>query len=124
MRLLLSLWLSSIFLYNFPALASPSPESLIVSLTSGIFRGVSSGSPNDTEKWLGIPFAEPPVGKLRFKAPVPMVRTSREVMDASQFGDACPQVPSATLGAPMSEDCLKINACLSTSNHRFINDYV
>lgn len=85
------------------------PEPLVVSLTSGTFKGTSSGSPNNTEKWLGIPFAEPPIGNLRFKAPTPIIKPSNLVKDASQFGDACPQEPSATLGAPMSEDCLKLN---------------
>lgn len=92
--------------------ASPAPQASpgpVVQLTSGTFRGVSAGAPNNTDKWLGIPFAQPPVGNLRFKAPVAITHPSRAVQDASQFGDACPQEPSDSLGAPMSEDCLFLN---------------
>ena len=88
--------------------ASVASSPLTVNLSSGSFRGVSSAS-NGTERWLGIPFAEPPLGKLRFKAPVPVKAKSKKVQDASNFGDACPQLPSATLGAAMSEDCLNLN---------------
>ncbi|KAH8094625.1 alpha/beta-hydrolase [Cristinia sonorae] len=80
---------------------------LQVHLTSGIFRGVSAS--NGTERWLGIPFAEPPVGPLRFKAPVPITRPAPGVKDASNFGDACPQIPDPTLHVPQSEDCLTLN---------------
>jgi carboxylesterase type B len=51
----------------------------------------------------------PPVGDLRFKAPVAITKASNAVQDASVFGDACPQPPSAELGAPVSEDCLHLN---------------
>ena len=88
------------------AYAAPT-SSLEVHSTSGIFLGSTSSSGLDS--WLGIPFAQPPVGSLRFKAPVPIVNHSNEVFNASTFGDACPQVPSDSLGASMSEDCLYLN---------------
>ncbi|KAJ3712185.1 alpha/beta-hydrolase [Lentinula raphanica] len=83
-----------------------SQSSLEVTLTSGRFQGVSTD--NGTEKWLGIPYAAPPVGELRFKAPTPFVKTINELQQASTFGNACPQ-PPGDLGAPMSEDCLFLN---------------
>lgn len=79
---------------------------LDVHLRSGTFRGVSTDS--GIEKWLGIRFAQPPVGSLRFKAPVPVTRASSAVVDASTFGNACPQ-PTSDLGAPIAEDCLFLN---------------
>ncbi|OCH95752.1 alpha/beta-hydrolase [Obba rivulosa] len=85
--------------------AAPS-DSLSVHLTSGTFRGLAV--PNGTDRWLGIPFADPPTGSLRFKAPVAILNPSREVTDAFNFGNACPQPPS-TLDAPVSEDCLFLN---------------
>ncbi|KAI0673681.1 alpha/beta-hydrolase [Trametes maxima] len=88
------------------ALAAP-PTSLVVRTTSGTFRGQTTG--NGTDRWLGIPFAQPPVGPLRFKAPVPITKSSRAVKNAFTFGNACPQVPSTSLGAPLSEDCLFLN---------------
>ena len=81
-------------------------SSLVVNTTSGVFQGVSVA--NGTERWLGIPFAQPPVGALRFKAPVSVKSPSDGVTNATTFGNACPQRIS-NLGAPISEDCLYIN---------------
>ena len=88
------------------ALAAPS---LDVTLTSGTFRGVTNS--NGTDAWLGIPFAQPPIGPLRFKAPVPITQPLQDIQNASQFGDACPQPPSSILGANVSENCLFLNVC-------------
>ncbi|KAF8150884.1 alpha/beta-hydrolase [Crassisporium funariophilum] len=88
-------------------LAAPSAGTVDVELKTGIFRGVST--PNGTEKFLGIPFALPPVGALRFKAPVPVTKASTAIRDASTFGNACPQPASSSLGAPIGEDCLFLN---------------
>ncbi|KAJ7717684.1 alpha/beta-hydrolase [Mycena metata] len=78
---------------------------LEVSLQTGTFRGVSTGK--GTEKWLGIPFAEPP---LRFKAPVPIKTLLFDgVRNASTFGNACPQPYFDWLNAEIAEDCLFLN---------------
>ncbi|KAF8918343.1 Alpha/Beta hydrolase protein [Mucidula mucida] len=54
----------------------------------------------------GIPFAEPPLGELRLKAPVTKFFLDDDVFDASSFGPGCLQ-PNASF--PISEDCLTIN---------------
>lgn len=89
---------------SYPASTASSP--LDVPLRTGTFRGVSTTA--GIEKWLGLPFALPPTGSLRFKAPVPVTSTSKAVKDASKFGNACPQ-PAGNLGAPIGEDCLVLN---------------
>ncbi|KAF8802044.1 extracellular triacylglycerol lipase precursor [Phlegmacium glaucopus] len=55
----------------------------------------------------GIPFAEPPLGKLRLKPPVLKTKLDGKTFDASNFGLGCLQGkhPSASF----SEDCLTIN---------------
>jgi para-nitrobenzyl esterase len=57
----------------------------------------------------GIPFAAPPVGDLRWKAPAP-VQTWTGIKKADAFGPACMQA-SGAMGntAPVSEDCLYLN---------------
>ncbi|KAK0495157.1 alpha/beta-hydrolase [Armillaria luteobubalina] len=86
--------------------AGPAHASLDVQLPSGAFTGQNI---NGLDRWLGIPFALPPVGDLRFKAPVPVpTNSSRVQRDATTFGDACPQLPG-NLGASISEDCLFLN---------------
>ncbi|KAF7365209.1 Carboxylic ester hydrolase [Mycena venus] len=86
--------------------ASPAPlaSPLDVSLNIGTFRGVSTSK--GFQKWLGIPFAEPPVGPLRFKAPVPIAKSFDGIHNASSFGHACPQPQQ---GFKVAEDCLFLN---------------
>ena len=92
-----------------PLLTLSSPP-LEVRTTSGTFNGLAVEGGLD--RWLGIPFAQPPVGSLRFKAPVPITKAASGVKNASTFGNACPQVPSDSINAPISEDCLFLNVSL------------
>ena len=66
--------------------------------------------------WLGIPYAAPPVGDLRWRAPTPPAAWSG-VRDALQFGAPCVQyasplggIQSAPANTPVGdEDCLTVN---------------
>ncbi len=51
-------------------------DDLVLETTTGRIRGVRQRADNgrDVDVWWGIPFAEPPVGELRFKAPRPVRR--------------------------------------------------
>jgi para-nitrobenzyl esterase len=75
-------------------------------VTGGAVSGVVE---NGISMFKGIPFAAPPVGDLRWKAPAP-VRPWTGVMKADTFAKACMQAPN-TQGntAPVSEDCLYLN---------------
>jgi para-nitrobenzyl esterase len=77
-----------------------------ISVESGALAGDTSG-PVWTFK--GIPYAAPPVGELRWRAPQRPVHW-RGIREASSFGAACSQDPK--LGGnprPQSEDCLYLN---------------
>ncbi|KZT41185.1 extracellular triacylglycerol lipase precursor [Sistotremastrum suecicum HHB10207 ss-3] len=54
----------------------------------------------------GIPFAKPPIGELRFEPPVLETTLQGGILNASEFGVPCIQIPSAS---GMSEDCLTVN---------------
>lgn len=62
--------------------------------------------------YLGIPYAAPPVGGLRWEEPQP-VHPWDEVRPCTEFGPACPQPKSDWTGVmdvgEMSEDCLYLN---------------
>lgn len=62
--------------------------------------------------WRGIPYAAPPVGELRFRAPR-LPDPWRGVRNARHFGPAAPQDRGQFVGVdattPQSEDCLTIN---------------
>lgn len=90
---------------------SPKQSASVVSAPAGKFRGVSDGA---MRVFKGIPFAEPPVGLLRWRPPVPKARLPG-TFDATSFGPACHQPSTkmnhiyATDPWPMSEDCLSLN---------------
>ncbi len=81
----------------------------IVSVTGGRVEGVTA---DGVTSFKGIPFAAPPVGNLRWRAPQP-VRPWSGIKRADHFGPSCMQDPSTLklLGAPLtvSEDCLYLN---------------
>lgn len=77
--------------------------------------GRLSGSEADgVRSFRGIPYAKPPVGALRFRAPEPPEPWAHE-RDATRFGGSAPQPPlllAALPGmdvGPQSEDCLYLN---------------
>ena len=58
-----------------------------VSTTSGIIQGHAASNRTEVSEYLGIPFAQPPLGGLRFAAPKPY-RSSAH-LNASSFGQSC-----------------------------------
>ncbi len=72
---------------------------------------VAGATANGLSVWKGIPFAAPPVGDLRWKAPQPISWSG--VKQATTFGAACPQPERGDggVGAPATqdEDCLTLN---------------
>ena len=59
--------------------------------------------------FLGIPYAKPPVGELRFQPPQPAARWHGD-LDATEFGPSCMQNPGAlSASGELSEDCLTLN---------------
>ncbi|XP_069128554.1 neuroligin-4, X-linked-like [Argopecten irradians] len=79
------------------------------------FSGLSNFSGHGTKVWkyLGIPYALPPVGDRRFKKPVPKPNF-QTTFDGLNFGPACPQSSvMASMWIPgepiFSEDCLTLN---------------
>lgn len=70
--------------------------------------------------FLGIPFAQPPVGELRFELPQPLNYTWEIPFNASSYGPMCINYPVALPMDPtdikyaQSEDCLSLNVVRPT----------
>ena len=83
----------------------------VVHAPVGAIEGRAQGP---LEVFKGIPYAQPPVGRLRWTPPRPLADWTG-VKPALDFGPACVQPPSppgniyGETPAPMSEDCLSLN---------------
>ena len=82
------------------------PLTTTVAVTGGTIEGVEQ---DGILIYKGIPFAAPPVGDLRWKAPAPVLPWTG-VKKADAFCSACMQA-SGAMGntAPVGEDCLYLN---------------
>lgn len=87
-----------------PCTPTPGAPAERVTTTSGVVRGATDGA---TLTWKRIPYAAPPIGDLRLRAPLPAPCAADE-LDATALGPQCPQLDAdgAFLGA---EDCLHLN---------------
>ena len=89
------------------ATPSPAANATLVQTASGAVRGAFA---DDHLLFAGIPYAAPPVGPLRWRAPQPPARW-QGVRDASKFGARCTQdtTNDPDFGRSVSEDCLTLN---------------
>ena len=84
----------------------------LVTTSQGQLRGVREDA---LSVFRGVPFAQPPVGPLRWRAPQPLAPWTG-VRDATAFGSIAPQIVHEGFAAllslekqPQSEDCLYLN---------------
>ena len=110
-----------------PPPAAPPPAAdgpMVRQTTAGKIEGVDDSARTGTWFWKGVPFAQPPVGALRWRAPVEPAAWSG-IRPAAKFGNACLQIGrlfspgtsntydatiGTNLGKPVgSEDCLFVN---------------
>ncbi len=87
----------------------PDPDNPLLRETqSGLIEGVEDAF--DTYSWRGVPFAAPPVGELRWQAPVDP-QPWEDVLETTEFSDICPQYVMGEEQASIqgSEDCLYLN---------------
>lgn len=101
----------------------PANKSPVVETANAQYSGLELAG--GVQAFLGIPFAKPPIGELRWERPIPIERPQGKV-DATSFKPACMQTgsglawyhgmmsrvgvdPSLMKGPDFSEDCLYLN---------------
>ncbi|KAF8608648.1 alpha/beta-hydrolase [Ceratobasidium sp. AG-I] len=97
------------FISGLTASTSALAASPVISGDSGLSY-IGLRNENATQEYfLGIPYAEPPVGPLRFKPPVSWSRTNTTVVNATRMGYSCLQSVDTYIKDNTSEDCLTLN---------------
>lgn len=96
------------------------PSPLTVKTTSGTYTGLLAPSLPSVHQWLGIPYARPPLGALRFMPPLPSIDHGPN-LTATAYKPVCFQdsgnktgifwevVPEFQNQDGQSEDCLYLN---------------
>ncbi|CAI4211269.1 unnamed protein product [Parascedosporium putredinis] len=92
------------------ARANGSSDAPTVQLPAGSYYGLYKPA-YEQDEFLGIPYAQPPVGDLRFRPAQPLNQTWDDPRNATEYSPQCFGYGSDTwvLGNYVSEDCLTIN---------------
>ncbi|MEH7096903.1 carboxylesterase/lipase family protein [Neobacillus vireti] len=87
------------------SLSGSNSKTTIISTKYGKVEGLLNET-NSTLTWLGVPYAKPPLGSLRWKAPAEPDSWDG-ILETKKFGQVCTQQSyGAVIG---SEDCLTLN---------------
>ncbi|MEM1142709.1 MAG: carboxylesterase family protein [Pseudomonadota bacterium] len=109
----------------FAAACEGSSERPNIQIGNTLLKGLSVATPS-VEAFLGVPYAQPPVGELRWSPPKSQTPSAPRTIDASAFANACMQGshqtdwyhgviedfggdPAVFPAPSVSEDCLYLN---------------
>lgn len=79
-----------------------------VQVKNGTVAGLHSSTYNQ-DLFLGVPFAQPPVGELRFRNPQSINTSFSDAVQATEYANECIGYGGDQIGYPISEDCLYLN---------------
>jgi hypothetical protein len=101
------------------SLAKVTDRHEVLNPTARVLNGSYYGIHNPTfnqDFFLGIPFAQPPVGDLRFRQAKPLNSSWADARSATEYSPECIGYGSddSVLGNPVSEDCLTLNVIRPT----------
>ncbi|CAH2069013.1 unnamed protein product, partial [Iphiclides podalirius] len=110
------------FMADEPQLGPEDEDPLIVRTRKGKVRGITltAATGKQVDAWFGIPYAQKPLGDLRFRHPRPVESWGEEILNTTTLPHSCVQIvdtvfgdfPGAMMWNPntdMQEDCLYIN---------------
>ncbi|XP_054166232.1 cholinesterase-like [Oppia nitens] len=116
------------YLVNQIVSTDSSKSSLDVITSSGVVRGQTLHILNkNVNQYLNIPFAEPPVGRLRFAKPEPLKVPKTDIIDGTKLGNSCIQSTEPGFeeifgGLALNEDCLVLNVWSPNGNNANTGD--
>ncbi|XP_031635056.1 venom carboxylesterase-6-like isoform X2 [Contarinia nasturtii] len=96
--------------------------SIIIKTKSGLVSGIWQKTYKSNKLYTsfkGIPYAEPPVGDLRYKVPVPVKPWNEILVTSDKYKDACPVLVQSMLfplNSTQSENCLFLNVFVPAYN--------
>ncbi|KAL4926378.1 carboxylesterase/lipase family protein [Aspergillus undulatus] len=99
------------------ALSDAAPSS-VAAPTADVRNGTYVGARNtnfNQDLFLGIPFAQQPVGNLRFALPQSLNETWDEAREAKAYSDICVGYGTDSIWYPQSEACLTLNVVRDSS---------
>ncbi|XP_034939405.1 acetylcholinesterase isoform X1 [Chelonus insularis] len=120
MALILNLLVCLLTVFNPAYTRDTKSDPLIVETSSGLIRGISKTVlDHEVHIFLGIPFAKPPIGPLRFRKPLP-IEPWHGILNATTLSNSCfqeryeyfPGFDGEEMWNPntnVSEDCLYLN---------------
>jgi carboxylesterase type B len=95
------------------AQAGPAANAPVVPTDRGLVQGRTA---EGTDQFLGIPYAAPPAGSLRWAAPQPAQRW-HGIRQATSYGGRCAQLASGNGPRVDNEDCLYLNVYTPPGHH-------
>jgi len=101
--ILVVLVIKSVDGFSFNKSLTPPLVTIDVGQVLGTMKEASAG--NTVYQFLGIPYAEPPIGSLRFEPPVPIARF-QSIIETTVFKPSCIQVFT---GTNTEKNCLQLS---------------
>ncbi|XP_045174336.2 carboxylesterase 1C-like [Mercenaria mercenaria] len=108
-HILQAVGLSLIFIAHYVRSDGPVVETKLGTVTGIQYTFVFNGVTYNVSRYLGLPFAKPPVGNLRFQKPAPYGNFTNNTLQAKSFGHSCVQYDPMGNEPDQSEDCLFLN---------------
>jgi para-nitrobenzyl esterase len=105
LKVLSRIFVAAILCATVASMAAADRDNAAIVTESGPLKGITSGPVN---QYLGIPYAAPPLGALRWLPPESFGKWPG-VFRATQFANECSQPPSIFGRPPFSENCLFLN---------------
>jgi para-nitrobenzyl esterase len=115
-RFTFSILFAAVIFCAMPLVVHAQEHRPLVFTFSGPVRGSVTSA--GIREFLGIPYAAPPVGNLRWRPPVAHAPWF-QLLEATNFANHCPQPPSPFGRASITEDCLFLNVFTPSSSDFF-----